>query len=556
MRWAKTTVMFFRVTRAGRHQYVQIARSFREGSAVKQQTLLSLGRLEVLRASGQLDALLRSGLRLSRRLVVLDAQAAGQTEAVVVKKIGPDLVFGRLWEQTGIAAVLAELLAGRRYEFDVERAIYLTVLHRLFASGSDRAAERWREGYRIAGADPLELHHLYRAMAFLGEPLPQAPGTLGSPRCVKDRIEEALFERRRDLFTQVDLVFFDTTSIYFEGQGGQTLGRYGHSKDHRPDLPQMIVGFALDSEGWPLCCELWPGNTTDVKTLLPVVERMQRRFRVRALCVLADRGMISRKVLAELEAAQPPVRYILGARMHRQKEVSETVLRTDGPWQEVHPERTSSQDPAPLKVREVLVQGRRYIVCLNEEERRKDAHDRVAIVAHLRQQLKQGDKSLVGNKGYRRDLKLAGPGHFAVDDDRAAEETRFDGLWVLRTNTDYPAPTVALQYKGLWRVEALIRATKSILETRPIYHKCDETIRGHVFCSFLALRLKMELEQRLREEDLVWEWAEILRGLDHLHEVEALFSGKRYLLRSQLVGDAHKAIRAVGLAIPPTLRQI
>jgi len=503
-----------------------------------------------------LEALLRSGLRLSRRLVVLDAQAAGQTEAVVVKRIGPDLVFGRLWEQTGIAAVLAGLLQERRYEFEVERAVYLTVLHRLFASGSDRAAERWREAYHIAGADPLELHHLYRAMAFLGEPLPHEPGTLGSPRCVKDRIEEALFEWRRDLFTEVDLVFFDTTSIYFEGQGGQRLGRHGHSKDHRPDLRQMIVGFALDSAGWPLCCELWPGNTTDVKTLLPVVERMKQHFRVRALCVLADRGMISRKVLAELEAADPPVRYILGARMRRQKEVSETVLKSLGPWQEVHPERTSGKDPAPLKVREVLVHGRRYVVCLNEEERRKDAHDRDAIVAHLRQQLKQGDKSLVGNKGYRRYLKREGPGHFAVDEDRLTDEARFDGLWVLRTNTDYPAPTVALQYKRLWMVETIIRTTKSILETRPIYHKCDETIRGHVFCSFLALLLKTELERRLAECGQAWEWAEVLRGLDQLQEVEAVFRGRHYLLRSQFMGDAHKAIRAAGVAVPPTIREL
>jgi len=548
--------MFFRVTRAGRHQYVQIARSYRDAGVVKQQTLLSLGRLDALQASGQLDALLRSGLRLSRRLAVLDAQAAGQTVAVTVRKIGPDLVFGRLWEQTGIAAVLVELLAGRRYEFDVERAVYLTVLHRLFASGSDRAAERWREAYRIAGAEALELHHLYRAMAFLGEPLPHEPGTLGSPRCVKDRIEEALFDRWRDLFTGVDLVFFDTTSIYFEGQGGQTLGRRGHSKDHRPDLPQLVVGFVLDSQGRPLCCELWPGNTTDVKTLLPVVDRLRGRFRVREVCVLADRGMISRKVLAELEAATPPVRYILGARMRRQKEVSATVLRTVGSWQEVYPERTIRKDPAPLKVREVLVEDRRYLVCLNEEERRQDARDRAAIVAHLRQQLKQGDKSLVGNKGYRRYLKLEGAGHFAVDEERLAAEARFDGLWVLRTNTDYPPATVALQYKGLWRVEALIRTTKSILETRPIYHKCDETIRGHVFCSFLALLLKTELERRLAEQGQEWEWAEVLRGLDHLQEVEVVFRGRRYLLRSQLLGDAHQALRAAGVAVPPTIREL
>jgi hypothetical protein len=135
-----------------------------------------------LQASGQLDALLRSGLRLSERLVVLDAHAAGQTEAVGLQKIGPDLVFGPLWDQAGIADALAEQLAPRRYDFDVERAVFLTVLHRLFGSGSDRAAERWRDDYRIRGVETLELHHLYRAMAFLGEPLPNAPHVLGSPR--------------------------------------------------------------------------------------------------------------------------------------------------------------------------------------------------------------------------------------------------------------------------------------------------------------------------------------------------------------------------------------
>jgi len=121
--------------------------------------------------------------------------------------------------------VIQSLLQARRYDFDVERAIYLTVLHRLFASGSDRAAERWREDYLIPGTETLELHHLYRAMAFLGQEIePTGQKTLGSARCLKDLIEEELFERRRDLFTEVDLVFFDTTSLYFEGRGGESIG--------------------------------------------------------------------------------------------------------------------------------------------------------------------------------------------------------------------------------------------------------------------------------------------------------------------------------------------
>jgi len=547
--------MYFRVKRTGPYAYLQIVRSQRTDGHVRQHVLTTLGRLDVLQASGQLDRLMRSGLRHCEKLRVLDAQEAGKIEPVSIQSIGPDLVFGRVWNDLGLPEILAELLDGRRFEFSVERAIYLTVLHRLFASGSDRAAERWREDYRISDADGLELHHLYRAMAWLGEPLENEESIPGTPRVIKDRIEEALYDRKRDLFSGVDLVFFDTTSIYFEGEGGQTLGAYGHSKDNRPDLKQMIVGMAMDSEGRPLCCELWPGNTADAKTLLPVVERMKKRFRIQRVGIVADRGMISEESMAALESANPPVYYILGARMRRQKEVRDIVLRSRSPWLEIYPQRSSAKDPSPLKIREVHVDGRRYVVCLNEEQRRKDAHDRQAILEHLRLQLKQGAKSLVGNKGYRRYLKTKPGSGFEIDEEKLKQEARLDGLWVLRTNMDDEAELIARSYKMLWMVEDLIRTTKSILETRPIYHKRDETIRGHVFCSFLALLLKKSLEDRLRDRDDSWEWGEVLRGLNQLREVEAVFQGKGYVLRSALTGHAQQAIRAVRASIPPTLRE-
>jgi len=427
----------------------------------------------------------------------------------------------------------------------------------LFASGSDRAAERWREGYRLPGTEELDLHHLYRAMAFLGEPIEDGPGTrvLNTPRCAKDWIEEALFEERRDLFSTIDLVFFDTTSIYFEGQGGEELGQYGKSKDHRPDLRQMVVGLVLDVHGWPLCCELWPGNTADVKSLLPVVHRLQQRFRVRRVIIVADRGMISAETIAALESKEIDCDYILGARLRAVKEIRERVLADRGRYQEVAPERQRSKDPSPLKVKEVNIGERRYIVCLNEEQRRKDEADRKAIVEALREQLKRGDKDLIGNKGYRKYLQVTQGEHFTLDEQKIKDEARYDGKWVLQTNlADEPA-MIALAYKELWMVETMFRTMKSILETRPIYHKRDETIRGHVFCSFLALLLKRALEERLEAKGETWEWAEILRGLDHLQEVEALFQGKRFVLRSQVIGDAHKAFMAAGVALPPTLRE-
>lgn len=549
--------MYFRVKRTGTYEYLQIVESFRENKQVRQRVLSTLGRLDALQSSGQLDSLLRSGLRFSEKLAVLDAQAAGQTEPVVVRRIGPDLVFGRLWEELGMSAVLQRALASRRYEFSVERAVYLTVVHRLFASGSDRAAERWRQAYRLPGTEALELHHLYRAMAFLGQPLKEQPATpvLGSPRCMKDWIEEALFEPRRDLFTNLEVVFFDTTSIYFEGQGGEELGRRGNSKDHRPDLKQMVVGVVLDVEGWPLCCEMWPGNTADVTTLLPVVRRLQQRFGVRQVCIVADRGMISADTIAALESEALDCAYILGARMRAQKEVRERVLADGGAFELIQPERKKAKDPSPLQVKEVWVGERRYVVCVNEEQRRKDAADRQAILTHLREQLKRGDKDLIGNQGYRKYLRLGAGEHFTLDEEKIAEEARYDGHWVLRTNLADKPKMVALAYKRLWMVEDMFRTMKSILETRPIYHKCDETIRGHVFCSFLAMVLRRELEFRLEAKGETWEWAEILRGLDNLHEVEAVFRGKHFVLRSQLIGQAHKAIAAAGVAVPATLRE-
>src|SRR3954454_20957780 len=366
--------MFFRVKPAGTYRYLQIAHSIRQGKKVRQQVIATLGRLDLLQGSGQLERLMRSGVRHCQAFAVLDAHAAGEPEPVAVRRWGPDLVFGRLWQESGIREGLRALLHGRRFEFDVERAVYLTVLHRLFASGSDRAAERWRENYLIPGTETLELHQLYRAMAFLGEEVSAPADPKAAPsRCVKDKVEEALFERRRDLFSEVDLVFFDTTSSYFEGEGGESLGERGFSKDHRPDLRQMVVGLAVDVKGRPICCEFWPGNTADVNTLVPVIERLRERFRLREVTVVADRGMVSQATLDAFEGSVPPVRYIVGVRMRRQKEVSLTVLGHRGRWFESVPERTKPKDPAPLKFKEVWVETRRYVVCLNEEERRKDA---------------------------------------------------------------------------------------------------------------------------------------------------------------------------------------
>ena len=549
--------MFARVKKSGKHQYVQVVHNERIDGKVRQRVIATLGRLDTLKETGQLDQLLESLARLSDHVAVLNALKANQITPSHTVHLGPPLVFEKLWQELGLPDILRRLLEGRRFEFPLERVVFITALHRLFVSGSDRAAERWCRKYALGDVGMLDLQHFYRTMGWLGEPLPadQQPANrpLG-PRLRKDLIEEALFARRRDLFSGLRLVFIDTTSIYFEGRGGETLGRRGYSKDHRPDLRQMIVAVVMDDQGRPVCSELLPGNTADIKTLLPVVDRLRQRFDIRDVCVVADRGMISEKTIREL--IERGIHYILGARLRNVKEIRDIVLSRAGRYHEVHGPRQHSKSPAPLKVKQVFVDDRRYIICHNDEQARQDQADREAILAQLREQLKQGGTSLVGNKGYRKYLTAAKGGEFVIDEAKVKRDARFDGKWVLRTDTDLPPQDVALSYKDLLLVEDAFRTAKSILETRPIFHKCDDTIRGHVFCSFLALVMLKELQSRLASRGWRVEWQRLRDDLDELQELTLPLGEKTFVIRTPPVGDAGHALQAVGVALGPSVRLV
>src|ERR1700683_2150586 len=291
--------MFVREKRIGAYSYLYLVETVRENGKTKQRIVRNLGRKEMVQARGDLDRLARSAARLSQRSMILSLIEGGGMPDVRCRRIGAPLLFERLWHDSG--------------------------------SGSDRACEYWRNDYRIDGIDDLELHHLYRAMIWLGEELPaseQAGRTL-VPRCVKALIEERLFARRRDLFSDLSVAFMDTTSLYFEGRGGGTLGQNGHSKDYRPHLKQMIVGIIMDQDGRPVCSEMWPGNTTDVTTLIPVIARLRQRFAIGRVCVVADRGMISAETIAGLE--ERGLEYILGVRERSSKEVYDVVLKDPKP---------------------------------------------------------------------------------------------------------------------------------------------------------------------------------------------------------------------------------
>jgi len=544
--------MFARVKKSGQHQYLQLVENRREKGKVVQRVIATLGRMDQLTEKGSVESIIRSLSRFSdSTLLVLSARSQLNAAA---KKTGPALIFERLWKELGIGSIVSTLVSSRKFGFSVERALFLTVLHRLFVSGSDRGCEKWRQDYLISGAEELELHQLYRAMAFLGEELAdQKDRTPFAPRCTKDVIEERMFDYRRNLFTDLDLVFLDTTSIYFEGEGGKTLGELGHTKDHRPDLNQMVVGTLLDDRGRPLACEMWPGNTADVTSTIPVVTRLRKRFGAGSFCIVADRGMISKTAINELEKEH--LSYILGVRMRLVKEVKNDVLLDTGDYKEVYPEGVNSKDPSPLKVKEVTVNDTRYIVCRNERQARRDEADRNAIVESLKEKIAKAPSSLIGNKGYRSFLKVTKES-VLLDEEKIKVDAKFDGIWVLTTNTKLPAREVALKYKELWMVEQTFRDMKSVIDTRPIYHKRDETIRGHVFCSFLALVLKKELDYRLVSQGLQFEWADIKQDLKALQEVILEENGSTLAIRTECRGVCGNVFKAVGVAVPPTIRVV
>jgi hypothetical protein len=551
---ANNAAMFVREKTARGHRYLYLVENEREGGRVRQRIIRALGRKDALLASGELDRLAASLVRHCDRAVILSDMEAGR---VACTRIGGPLLFGRIWERLGIAEVLGELLQGRGFEFAVERAVFASVLHRLFVSGSDRSCEKWMADYQIAGIDGLKLHHFYRAMAWLGEEIEPASASSLAPRCIKDLIEERLFERRRDLFSDLSLVFMDTTSLSFHGAGGDRLGAYGHSKDHRPDLKQMILAVVIDSDGRPICTEMLPGNTADATVLLPVVDRLRERFHIGRVCVVADRGMISAATIAALEEQE--LEYILGARERSSTVIRRLVLEDTAPLTPLLVERARGE--TQLFIKEVKVGAARYILCRNEAEADRERTERQAIIAGLAKQLARGDKALIGNSAYRRYLRRTpnadgkpGPA-FEIDPGKLADEARFDGIFVLRTNARVTPLQVVLRYRDLLQVEDLFRRAKAILRTRPIYHSSDAAIRGHVFCSFLALMLQKELANLCQSRGLVIEWADLLRDLDRLQEASIDKDGKRITTRTAVAGQVGSVFQAAGIALPPNLHE-
>jgi len=533
------TPMFFRAKKSGsKHnplEYLQIVESYRDGHSVRQRVIATLGRLDHLKASGQIDALMQSLARFSETLRVISAARNPKITTCKAKSWGPPLVFGRLWDQQGLTNLINTLASGRKFLFDMERAAFALALQRLCEPGNDLQGSHWLNSVECPGFEQLQLQHLYRATGFLHD--------------VRHDLERELFFRDLNLFNQqLDLVFLDTTSTYVYRDEETNYCKRGYSRDRRSDLPQFVLCVAVNTQGWPVAWEVFPGNTADIEAFEQVIAKLRERFRINRVIVVADRGMVSQraiKILTEHEKA--PFDYVLGCRMRRQKEIKEEVLPRAGRYQEV---------ASNLMVKEVRVGGRRYVVCLNPDEAQKDAANREAILAKLEQTINQkGPKAVIGNKGYARFLKVR-KGGITINQEAVEADQRLDGKFVLMTNTSLPTSEVAKTYKGLWRVERTFRKEKSTLEVRPIYHHRDETSIGHIVASFLALRLEVDLQARLDKKGVETSWPDLMRDLNQLQAIRMTLEGNDYLIRTDFEGHSYQAFQAAGVRPPSRVTKL
>jgi hypothetical protein len=499
-------------------------------------------RAEIVYSFGREDAANRAALErlvssVSRFLSpedALSASAGGDFSFTESRPLGGAYVLDALWHRLGIDATLSRLLRGRRLDPQAERVLFALVANRALAPSSKLAASRWvSEDVEIQGLPETSDDSCYRAMDFL---LKIAPA-----------LEKEVFSRVANLLNlEVDLLFFDTTSTYFcldeadepvarDGRGrrrfasadadtdtgggaeagGSSSGfrTYGKSKDHRDDLPQIVIGMAVTREGIPVRVWSFPGNTADSALIRQVKEDL-RDWTLSRIVWVADRGFSSAENRRYLRRGDH--HYIIGERLRSGSAMATAALSRPGRYQEV---------AENLKVKEVkIAEGERFVICYNPEAAERDAAVRACLVARLQDVIANSDRlsgakraelrGVISTKpGLHRFLRVTAGGLLRVDAQAITAEEKLDGKYLLRSSDpSLSAEDIALGYKQLLEVERGWRDMKHVLDLRPVYHRKEERIRAHVLLCWLALLLI-----RVAETSCADTWPNLRRNLQRLH---------------------------------------
>jgi hypothetical protein len=568
-------------------RYLSIAHNERSpGGPSVAKVLLPLGREDRL----DVEALRRLVGSINRYLgedagtdagAQIGAETGGGLTITDSRPAGGAWLLDGLWQQLGIDTALREVLGGRRFTTDVERVLFALVANRALAPASKLAAADWAtRDVAIPGLAGMDEDQAYRAMDLLVEADTDAA------------VQEAVFFAVAHLLNlEVDLLFFDTTSTYFEretedadppadaedsaGAGGAAgFRRYGHSKDSRPDLPQIIIGLAVTRDGIPVRVWCWPGNTND-QALLPQVKDDLRAWRLGRVVTVVDRGFSAAANLDYLRRAGG--HFIAGERMRAGTGPVEQVLARQGRYRAVRDN---------LRVKEVRLESApdlRWVLCHNPDEAARAAAQREAALERIRAELARiaaARSRLASTKpataataaaARRREAELAAhtraecalrdhpalgrwlrqtpSGRLVLDTAKIRAEARLDGKYLLVTSDpDLTAEDVALGYKNLLEAERGFRDLKSTLELRPVYHRLEPRIRAHVLLCWLALLLIRVAERRTGQT-----WPALARELGRLHAVTLTGPTGTVTQTTELSTAQQGILRACGLTPPPRI---
>ncbi|MCA1680340.1 MAG: IS1634 family transposase, partial [Actinobacteria bacterium] len=521
-------------------RYLQLAHNRRVAGVTRAEVLLNLGREDQLDVDG-LRRLARSITRFTDPdpgggEPAAGVEAAEGLEVAESRPLGGAWLLDALWRRLGVAGALATALGARRFGTDVERVLFALVSNRALAPASKLAASEWASrDVAIPGLEEMDEDQAYRAMDVL----------VDADACAK--VQEAVFFACADLLNlEVDLLFFDTTSTYFEIEGADPVPRdeldqddedrerraagpfrtHGHSKDHRPDLPQVVIGLAVTREGIPVRVWVWPGNTSDQSVIGEVKDDL-RGWRLGRCVWVVDRGFSSEENLRCLTRGGG--HWVAGERMRDGHPDHEAALARPGRYRTVRDN---------LRVKEVSVgeadAQKRFVVCHNPHEAQHDRAKRAETIRRLEEELDRleaqrrrakgpkataahlrGECALRDHPTLGRYLRQLKSGRLQINRAAVRTEQRLDGKFLLSTSDpDLSAEDVALGYKNLLEAERSFRDLKGTLELRPVFHRLERRIRAHILICWLALLLI-----RVAERSSQRTWRTIARELGRLHLV-------------------------------------
>ncbi len=573
--------MYLRTTQRRRKdgsivRYLQLAHNRRVGGVTRAEVLVNLGREDRLDVEG-LRRLARSIARYtdpgSQERAPIEADAEG-LEVAGSRPLGGAWALDALWRRLGVAEAIASALGRRRFGTDVERVLFALVANRALEPSSKLAAAEWASrDVHVPGLREMDEDQAYRAMDVLIDADAEA------------KVQEAVFFACADLLNlEVDLLFFDTTSTYFELEGsgpeeriggegseGETSGEegerpfraYGHSKDHRPDLPQVVIGLAVTREGIPVRVWVWPGNTNDHSVIEQVKDDL-RGWRLGRCVWVVDRGFSSEENLRYLTRGGGA--WIAGERMRDGHPDHEAALARQGRYRTVRDN---------LRVKEVRVGegdgAQRFVVCHNPAEAERDRAKRAETIRRLTEELRRlerqraraksakaaeahlrGECALRDHPSLGRYLRQLRSGRLRIDRAKVKAEERLDGKFLLSTSDpELSAEDVALGYKNLLEAERSFRDLKGALALRPVFHRLEHRIRAHILICWLALLLIRVAERRSQRT-----WRTVARELQRLHLVTLADAAGTVAQTTPLTDEQRDILAALEVEPPPRITSL